>query len=175
MTDAGVRLCVTSTTGAAALQTLALPTLETLVLVGVPGTSPPGGSLEQIPFAPFAALADPLSPRPLALPLPEAPAVLGYTSGTTGRAKGALLLQRHLAANIRSLTAAWHWTEQDRLLLTLPLFHAHGLMGGLHGTLFTGASAVLRRTFDAAAVCSTLQRDPSLTLFFGVDRKSTRL
>ena len=175
MTDAGVRLCVTGTAGAAALQALALPTLETLVLVGAPGDSPPAGVLEQIPFAMFAALADALPKPPVVLPIPEAPAVLGYTSGTTGRAKGALLLQRNLTANITALTAAWRWTEQDRLLLTLPLFHAHGLMVGLHGTLFTGASAVLRRTFDAAEVLSTLQSDPSITMFFGVPTMYTRL
>ena len=142
LTDAGVRLCVTSALGAEALQSLPLPTLETLVIEGPMSDVPPGGPLEQIPFVTFAALADALPPRPLALPAPDAPAVLGYTSGTTGRAKGALLLHRNLTANITALTAAWRWTGQDRLWLSLPLFHAHGLMVGLHGTLFTGASAV---------------------------------
>ena len=175
LSDAGVRLCVTSVAGAAALQSLPLSSLATLVIVGEPGNLPPGGPLEQIPFVTFATLADALPPQPLALPTPEAPAVLGYTSGTTGRAKGALLLQRNLIANITALTAAWHWTEQDRLLLTLPLFHAHGLMVGLHGTLFTGASAVLRRTFDAAEALSTLRNDPSITLFFGVPTMYARL
>ncbi|HEX8034867.1 MAG TPA: AMP-binding protein, partial [Ktedonobacterales bacterium] len=63
----------------------------------------------------------------------------------------------------------------DRLLLTLPLFHTHGLMVGLHGTLFTGASVVLRRKFDAADVIATLRNDPSITLFFGVPTMYARL
>jgi malonyl-CoA/methylmalonyl-CoA synthetase len=174
-TDAGVRLCVTSTAGADALRPLTLPALTTLVIVGEPGAAPAGGPLEQIPFAAFVAQGETRPHQPLALPTPEAPAVLGYTSGTTGRAKGALLSQRNLTANITALTTAWRWTAQDRLLLTLPLFHAHGLMVGLHGTLFTGASAVLRRSFDAAEVLNTLRDDPSITLFFGVPTMYARL
>jgi malonyl-CoA/methylmalonyl-CoA synthetase len=175
LSDAGVRLCVTSAAGAEALQPLALPTLEALVIVDEPDNPPMGGPLKQIPFATFVALADALPHQPLALPTPEAPAVLGYTSGTTGRAKGALLNHRNLMSNIATLTTAWRWTDQDRLLLTLPLFHAHGLMVGLHGTLFTGASAVLRRTFDAAEALATLREDPSITLFFGVPTMYARL
>jgi malonyl-CoA/methylmalonyl-CoA synthetase len=175
LTDAGVRLCVTSTAGADALRTLALPTLTTLVIVDGPGDAPPAGSLEQLPFAAFLDLADTQAHQPLALPTPEAPAVIGYTSGTTGRAKGALLSQRNLTSNIAALTTAWRWTAQDRLLLVLPLFHAHGLMVGLHGTLFTGASAVLCSAFDAAEVLALLHHDPSITLFFGVPTMYGRL
>ena len=97
---------------------------------------------------------------PFTMPEPDAPAVLGYTSGTTGRAKGALLLQRNLLANIKAITQAWRWTEDDHLLLTLPLFHAHGLMVGMHGTLLAGASVVLRRKFDAATFSHNDQRRP---------------
>ena len=64
-----------------------------------------------------------------ALPETEAVAVIGYTSGTTGRSKGAMLTHRNLASNAAAVTTAWHWTAADRLLLTLPLFHAHGLFG----------------------------------------------
>ena len=109
------------------------------------------------------------------MPEPDAPAVLGYTSGTTGRAKGALLLQRNLLANIQAITQAWRWTADDRLLLTLPLFHAHGLMVGMHGTLLTGASVVLRRKFDASDVLSTINADPAITMFFGVPTMYGRL
>jgi malonyl-CoA/methylmalonyl-CoA synthetase len=73
------------------------------------------------------------------------------------------------------VTTAWHWTESDRLLLVLPLFHAHGLMVGLHGTLFTGGNAILRQKFDAAEVLTTLSNDPSITLFFGVPTMYIRL
>ncbi len=61
------------------------------------------------------------------------------------------------------------------MLLTLPLFHTHGLMVGLHGTLFTGGSLVLRRKFDAADVIATLRDDPAITLFFGVPTMYARL
>jgi malonyl-CoA/methylmalonyl-CoA synthetase len=173
--DAGVKLCVTNAAGAAALQLLALPTLTTLVIVDEVGGLSPAGPPEQISFAAFVAQGEALSRQPFLLPKFEAPAVIGYTSGTTGRAKGALLSQRNLIANITSLTAAWRWTARDRLLLTLPLFHAHGLMVGLHGTLFTGASAVLERAFDASRVLTTLRVDPSITLFFGVPTMYARL
>ncbi len=174
-TDAGVRLCVTSGAGAEALQSLTLPALAALVIVGEMGAAPPADSREWLPFADFVALADARPQHSLALPTAEAPAVIGYTSGTTGRSKGALLSQRNLTANIASLTAAWRWTARDRLLLTLPLFHAHGLMVGLHGTLFTGASAVLRRAFDASEVLAALRDDASITMFFGVPTMYARL
>ncbi len=109
------------------------------------------------------------------LPLSETPALLGYTSGTTGQAKGALLLQRNMLANIQSLTTAWHWTGEDRLLLVLPLFHAHGLLVGMHCTLFTGSSVVLRQKFEAAEVLTTLKKDTRITLFFGVPTMYVRL
>ncbi|HEY7355959.1 MAG TPA: acyl-CoA synthetase [Ktedonobacterales bacterium] len=174
-TDAGVRLCVTSGAGAEALQFLALPELTALVIVDEMNVAQPADAREYILFAAFVALADAQPQHALSLPAPEAPAVLGYTSGTTGRSKGALLSQRNLTANIATLTVAWHWTEQDRLLLTLPLFHAHGLMVGLHGTLFTGASAVLRRAFDAAEVLALLRDDARITMFFGVPTMYSRL
>ncbi|NTU80140.1 MAG: AMP-binding protein, partial [Chloroflexales bacterium] len=76
------------------------------------------------------------------LRLPQAGdlAILAYTSGTTGRAKGAMLTHGCLAANSAAVGAAWRWTAADRLLLALPLFHIHGLGVGVHGTLTAGAS-----------------------------------
>ena len=92
-----------------------------------------------------------------------------YTSGTTGRAKGAVHLHRNLHASVAAVTQAWRWTTDDVLLLTLPLFHVHGLCVGLHGALFTGSSFILRARFNAANVLDTMRRDdPRVTLFFGV-------
>ena len=173
MTDAGVRLCVTGAQGAHELQRLSLPDLTTLVIVD--DSDAPSGPIASLAFADFVERYTPLSPVDLSLPRSEAPALLAYTSGTTGRAKGALLSQRNLLANISSLTGAWRWTDQDRLLLALPLFHAHGLVVGLHGTLFTGASAVLRVKFVAAEILETLQHDPQISLFFGVPTMYARL
>jgi len=112
---------------------------------------------------------------PFAFPLADTPAVIGYTSGTTGLSKGALLLHRNFSANIRSLTSAWQWTERDRLLLVLPLFHAHGLMVGLHGTLFTGGSAIVLPKFEASEALRILRSDPGISLFFGVPTMYIRL
>ena len=104
----------------------------------------------------------------------EAPTLLCYTSGTTGQPKGALLSHSQCLASAEGLRMAWHWTEQDRLLLALPLFHMHGLGVGLHGTLFTGGSAVLYRGFDP----NTILEDIALfdaSLFFGVPTMYHRL
>jgi len=94
-------------------------------------------------------------------------AILIYTSGTTGRAKGAMLTHGNLAAIAAQVNEAWRWTAADRLLLTLPLFHVHGLGAGLNGTLAAGASLILRERFDAGYAIDALARGEA-TMFFGV-------
>jgi malonyl-CoA/methylmalonyl-CoA synthetase len=101
-------------------------------------------------------------------------AVIAYTSGTTGRSKGAMLLHRNLVANAAAICSAWRWSADDLLLLALPLFHTHGLMVGAHGTFFTGASAELHRKFDAARAYDALL-EGRVTMFFGVPTMYTRL
>jgi malonyl-CoA/methylmalonyl-CoA synthetase len=109
----------------------------------------------------------PLRPAPaLDGAAPGDPALIVYTSGTTGAPKGAVLTHANLLAGARSLAAAWRWEEEDRLILALPLFHVHGLCAGLFGTLAAGSSAVLAR-FDAAGVLDAADRHGA-TLFFGV-------
>ncbi len=102
------------------------------------------------------------------------PALLGYTSGTTGVPKGAVLTHGNLLAGAESVRIAWRWTPDDRLVLALPLFHMHGLGVGLHGTLLTGASAVLLDGFSPDAVLDAAQAHDA-TLFFGVPTMYTRL
>ena len=102
------------------------------------------------------------------------PALLGYTSGTTGVPKGAVLTHGNLLAGAESVRIAWRWTHDDRLVLALPLFHMHGLGVGLHGTLLTGASAVLLDGFSPDAVLDAAQAHDA-TLFFGVPTMYTRL
>jgi malonyl-CoA/methylmalonyl-CoA synthetase len=105
---------------------------------------------------------------------PGDPALLGYTSGTTGSPKGAVLTHANLLAGSESVGLAWRWTASDRLVLALPLFHAHGLCVGLHGTLLAGASAVLLPRFDVDAVLDAAG-DQEATLFFGVPTMYHRL
>ncbi|HET6951842.1 MAG TPA: AMP-binding protein [Acidimicrobiales bacterium] len=107
---------------------------------------------------------------------PADPALLPYTSGTTGTPKGALLTHGNLLASTEALLLAWRWTGDDRLIHCLPLFHMHGLGVGLHGTLLAGASAVLLPRFEPEAVLAAAA-DPDLgaTLFFGVPTMYARL
>ncbi len=103
-------------------------------------------------------------------------AVIAYTSGTTGRSKGAMLRHRNLISNCRAVCTTWAWTEADRLLLTLPLFHTHGLMVGIHGTLVSGAGAELHRHFEVGPVYRSLLAEAApVTMFFGVPTMYTRL
>lgn len=105
---------------------------------------------------------------------PEDPALLCYTSGTTGSPKGALLTHANILAGVESVRIAWRWGREDRLLLALPLFHVHGLGVGLHGTFLAGASVVLVPKFDPGALLDSA-RDHRATLFFGVPTMYARL
>jgi len=105
-------------------------------------------------------------------------AFLLYTSGTTGRSKGAEIRHDNLLATITGLLAAWAWERNDVLLLALPLFHTHGLVVGLHCALAAGATVDLRRKFEAPGIAADLtSSDPALrlTLFFGVPTMYVRL
>ena len=179
LTDAAVRVCITSPVGSAELRLLSLPDLRLRIIVGQaePDAASDGESASSVDYETFLRRGDSADAQIIALsaPVSDAPAIIAYTSGTTGRAKGALLLHRNLIANITAITTAWRWTPDDRLLLTLPLFHSHGLMVGLHGTLFLGASAVLRRKFDAGEALALFDSDPAISLFFGVPTMYGRL
>jgi malonyl-CoA/methylmalonyl-CoA synthetase len=107
-------------------------------------------------------------------PHPEDPALIVYTSGTTGASKGAVMSHRSLAAIASQLAAAWRWESSDVLLLTLPLFHVHGLIAGLTSSLAAGGRVLLRERFDAPAVLERLSRG-DVTMFFGVPTMYVRL
>ena len=102
------------------------------------------------------------------------PALIGYTSGTTGRPKGAVLSHGNLLSSIRGLEIAWRWTSHDILILALPLFHMHGLGVGLHGSLAVGAKAVLLPQFKADQVLNAISEFKA-TLFFGVPTMYSRI
>jgi malonyl-CoA/methylmalonyl-CoA synthetase len=98
---------------------------------------------------------------------PGAPALIAYTSGTTGAPKGAVLTHGNVLANSESLAVAWRWDADDCLVHALPIFHGHGLCVALYTTLLTGASAVLLPGFDAASVLDACA-SYGASLFFGV-------
>jgi malonyl-CoA/methylmalonyl-CoA synthetase len=99
-------------------------------------------------------------------------AVICYTSGTTGRSKGAMITHGNLASNARALIEAWGFTANDVLLHALPLYHVHGLFVALHCALLSGARILLQPKFDARAVLETL---PRATVMMGVPTFYTRL
>ncbi len=111
----------------------------------------------------------------LDLDLDEAsPALIVYTSGTTGRAKGAVLSHGNLAANTRTLLAAWRITAEDRYLAVLPLFHVHGLVNGLCCWLASGCRMRLVPRFEHARAQALFEAFRP-TLFFGVPTIYLRL
>jgi malonyl-CoA/methylmalonyl-CoA synthetase len=111
------------------------------------------------------------------LPYPtseEDTALLCYTSGTTGRSKGALITHGNLIHNLQALHQAWKWSERDVLLHALPLFHIHGLVVALHGCLLAGATLILRERFDPPTFWETIEKE-SGTVFMGVPTMYQRL
>jgi malonyl-CoA/methylmalonyl-CoA synthetase len=103
---------------------------------------------------------------------PGDPGVILYTSGTTGRPKGAVLSQRNLASNAQALTEVWQFEAGDVLLHALPLFHAHGLFISINCVLVSRSSMVLLPRFDVDSVLDTL---PICSVFMGVPTFYTRL
>jgi len=99
-------------------------------------------------------------------------AAILYSSGTTGKPKGAMLTQGNLSFNGRTLVAAWGFTRDDVLLHALPIFHVHGLFVALHCALLSRARLLFLPRFDAGQVCSLL---PKATVFMGVPTYYTRL
>lgn len=99
-------------------------------------------------------------------------AAILYTSGTTGRSKGAMLTHGNLLSNALTLKDYWGWRRGDVLAHTLPIFHVHGLFVALHGALLNGSKMLWFNKFDPAAVASAL---PCATVFMGVPTLYTRL
>jgi len=119
--------------------------------------------------------------RPVARAADDLAAIV-YTSGTTGRSKGAMLTHGNLASNAQVLHEAWGWQEHARgadrgdggdvLIHALPIFHVHGLFVACHGALLSGSRMLWFSKFDAAAV---LARLPAATVLMGVPTMYVRL
>ncbi|MBC3830839.1 malonyl-CoA synthase [Undibacterium amnicola] len=99
-------------------------------------------------------------------------AAILYTSGTTGRSKGAMLTHENLSSNALVLKEAWGWCEGDVLLHALPLFHVHGLFVASHGALLNGSKMIFLPKFDADQVLHYL---PQSTVMMGVPTYYVRL
>ncbi|MER5227837.1 acyl-CoA synthetase [Streptomyces flaveus] len=97
---------------------------------------------------------------------PESPALIVYTSGTTGPPKGAVIPRRAVAATLDALADAWQWTGDDVLVHGLPLFHVHGLILGILGPLRRGGSVRHLGRFETAGVARELSE--GATMLFGV-------
>ena len=99
-------------------------------------------------------------------------AALLYTSGTTGRSKGAMLTQRNLLSNAVTLVEAWRFSAEDALIHALPIFHTHGLFVATNTVLLAGGSMIFLPKFDVDAVLTAV---PQATSMMGVPTFYTRL
>jgi malonyl-CoA/methylmalonyl-CoA synthetase len=99
-------------------------------------------------------------------------AAILYTSGTTGRSKGAMLSHRNLLSNAEVLLTEWRFTAEDVLVHALPIFHTHGLFVASNLALLSGAGMIWLRGFEAGAVLAAL---PKATVMMGVPTFYTRL
>ena len=103
---------------------------------------------------------------------PDDLAAILYTSGTTGRSKGAMLSHDNLASNALVLKDYWRWQAGDVLIHALPIYHVHGLFVALHGALLNGSTMLWHKGFDADAVLADLA---SATILMGVPTFYVRL
>jgi len=99
-------------------------------------------------------------------------AAILYTSGTTGRSKGAMLTHGNLASNARTLAEVWRFTQADRLLHALPIFHTHGLFVATNISIVAGSAIILLPKFDAAELVRLM---PHASVMMGVPTFYTRL
>jgi malonyl-CoA/methylmalonyl-CoA synthetase len=102
----------------------------------------------------------------------DALAAILYTSGTTGRSKGAMLSHENLASNARVLHDYWGWREGDVLIHALPIFHVHGLFVAIHCAMLNGSPMIFLPRFDADTV---LRLFPRATVMMGVPTFYVRL
>ncbi len=118
-------------------------------------------------------LADlPEEPAPLVARGADDLAAILYTSGTTGRSKGAMLSNGNLLSNALALKDLWRWRAEDVLIHILPIYHVHGLFVALHGALLAGASVRFYRGFEAPAVIADFARS---SVLMGVPTHYARL
>jgi malonyl-CoA/methylmalonyl-CoA synthetase len=159
--DSGAALFVCDPAEAGAMAPIAAATGAVLRTLSADGS----GSLSD--------LVDEQTARFQAVPRDEADlAALLYTSGTTGRSKGAMLTQKNLLSNARALVECWRFTADDVLLHALPIFHSHGLFVATNVTLLAGGALIFLPKFEIETVLALL---PEATTMMGVPTFYTRL
>ncbi len=99
-------------------------------------------------------------------------AAILYTSGTTGRSKGAMLSHHNLLSNAKTLKTYWGWKKGDVLIHALPIFHVHGLFVAIHGALLNGSKMFWMSKFDPKLVIAKM---PEATVFMGVPTLYVRM
>jgi malonyl-CoA/methylmalonyl-CoA synthetase len=159
--DAAPKILVTDPKAEAALRGVAQHADATLLTLDAEG---------QGSFADAVAGAEPQTEAVACAP--DDLACFLYTSGTTGRSKGAMLTQQNLISNATTLTRTWRFTRDDVLLHALPIFHAHGLFVACNVTMNAGSSMIWLPGFDAETVINAL---PRATTMMGVPTFYTRL
>jgi malonyl-CoA/methylmalonyl-CoA synthetase len=159
--DSGARMLVCDGSAEAALSPLAQRLNARLMVLNADGS----GSLSE------AAASKPDQFDTVAREAGDLAALL-YTSGTTGRSKGAMLSQTNLLSNAEVLAKEWRFTAADTLLHALPIFHTHGLFVATNITLVAGGAMIFLPKFDVDAVLTHL---PQATAMMGVPTFYTRL
>ena len=99
-------------------------------------------------------------------------AAILYTSGTTGRSKGAMLTHGNMLSNAQTLKTYWGWKKGDVLIHALPIFHVHGLFVAIHGALINGSKMIWMAKFDPKFVIAKM---PEATVFMGVPTLYVRM
>jgi malonyl-CoA/methylmalonyl-CoA synthetase len=127
-----------------------------------------GGEAQQAGSLAEAQAAEPVAPEPS-----PGPAMLAYTSGTTGAPKGVPLTHANVLSSMRGVVHAWRWTADDVLVHALPLSHQHGL-GGVHLTLLCGSRAVVFSRFAPETLCAAI-REHRATVLMAVPAMYQRL
>jgi len=161
LADAGAALLLADSTREAALAPVAARCGSRLMALDADGT----GS-----FADAMAQATPITEATDRVE--DDLAALLYTSGTTGRSKGAMLTQRNLLSNAEVLVREWRFTERDVLLHALPIFHTHGLFVATNTLLLAGGAMIFLPRLDIDALIRHL---PQATSLMGVPTFYTRL
>ncbi|MFD4902134.1 acyl-CoA synthetase [Streptomyces sp. NPDC058411] len=159
-------------TGERELAHIVADSAPSVVLAGADDVLPSAlGGLERLDVETAAAAPSPEAALPE--PSEDSPALVVYTSGTTGPPKGAVLPRRAIAASLDALEDAWGWTGEDVLVHALPLFHVHGLVLGVLGPLRRGGSLRHLGRFSVEGVARELLSGG--TMLFGVPTMYHRL